>query len=146
MDGNIAVVLVAAIGIVPMTIASILTFIQTRRSEKAQERRAEEAAHEVATVALKLQEAREEQKHRADNAAMEIRHVFTAIKVDRMARAEDKASTDEKLKEIHVLVNDQLTQAVSRFREALVVIDELKGILIRLAPNDPRVQEVTRSA
>lgn len=52
------------------------------------------------------------------------------------------AGVDEKLDGIHRLVNSQLSDAVNRFNEALIVIDELKQMLILLAPDDPRVQAI----
>lgn len=67
--------------------------------------------------------------------------------------AERNAVSDKKLDGIHELVNSQLTEAVERFEKALKQvaalqeeIAALKRLLLKKAPNDPRVKELTKKA
>jgi hypothetical protein len=120
MDTNttaIVLALIAAI-IVPVITASI-KWLQDKRIAKLQEIRDEKAASLVVQVAEKVEET----------------------KATLMAST---ANTDAKLDTIHVLVNNQLTEAVNRFKDALAVIEELKVILNKIAPDDPRVKELIK--
>jgi hypothetical protein len=137
LDTNLSVVLVAVVGILPMTITSVLTFIQTRRTELAQAKRAEEAAIEVRNVATKVEKAREQQAVQATATAVEVEHVAATLAVDRKAWGQNQERTDEKLDSIHTLVNSRLTQALD-------TIEELKIMLKSLAPNDERVQKLLK--
>lgn len=71
-----------------------------------------------------------------------------AVKVEeaRKALAASTANVDHKLDNIHTLVNSQLTEAVERFKQALLEIADLKKLLARIAPNDPRVKELTNQS
>ena len=55
---------------------------------------------------------------------------------------EMQAESNKKLDTIHDLVNSQLTEAVERMREAMRVVVTMRALLERLAPVDPRVQEL----
>lgn len=54
---------------------------------------------------------------------------LSAILVNIWQGYETSRSTDKKLNEIHTLVNNQLSEAVGRFNEALMHIEELKRLL-----------------
>jgi hypothetical protein len=79
-------------------------------------------------------------------ATRRVEAVRTDLKSSTSAAVDAVRRADEKLDTIHNLVNSQLTDAVNRFKDALGVIEELKELLVRLAPNDPRVAEMLKQS
>lgn len=133
MDSNIALVvstvLVSIVGIVVPMSTLLVKYFQDKTI-------AEKQAFETRKIAIKLEEATVQQVILAEAAAVEVKAV--AAKVEE-TRANVEASTNEKLDEIHKLAN-------SRLSRALHMIDELKRIVLSLAPDDPRVQELVDRA
>jgi hypothetical protein len=121
IDANLTTILLA---IIAMTGGSIITPIithilkskQDKAAYDAQERRDAAAAIKVQQVAVRVEDTRKDLKLSTHNV-------------------------DGKLDGIHELVNDQLSRAVKRFEDALVVIEELKDVLRKIRPNDPLVKE-----
>jgi hypothetical protein len=114
MDPNLTLVLVAVVGILPMTAASVLTFIQTRRSELAQERRADLVAVEVAALAVRVQS-------RADLTAAEVAAVAARVEEARQHQATVAVKVEEtrlELKTNTAHVSERLSTVASRVEEA----------------------------
>jgi hypothetical protein len=160
MDANLAVVLVAVIGVVVPVLTTLLKFVQDRSIAREQTLRADTAAAQVQDVAARVEAARRDLQINTQVAAAEIRKV--AVKVEEVrvdsaatqavavseaqavaARVEEAreilavntAEVGQKLDVIHTLVNDRLSLA-------LEMISQLKSMLIQVAPNDPRVKAI----
>lgn len=112
MDANVAVVLVAVIGVIVPITTTIIKFIQDSR---------------IAGIA-----------HLHARSAAEKAEETRAVLVD------NTSQTDAKLEVIHRLVNNQLSEVVARFTAAFQTIDELKKLLVEIAPQDPRVKAFTQ--
>jgi hypothetical protein len=118
MDPNLTLVAVAAVGILPMTVASILTFVQTRRSEIAQERRAEQAAAEVAAVASRVEDARQQQ-------------ASVAVKVEetRLDLKTNTAHVSERLSTVATRVEEAREQQARRAQATAVEVEHVASAL-----------------
>lgn len=118
MDANLAMllttVLVAIVGVLVPLSTLFVKYRQDSRIENARIERAVVAAHEVKAVAIKVERA----------------------------LATNTARVDTKLDEIHLLVNGNLEAAIAEVKRGTETINELKAMLLKLAPNDPRVQAV----
>jgi len=132
MDPNLALllttVLVSVVGIVVPVLTLIIKYKQDNRIAR--------------NVSVKMEGVRQQAEFTQANYVATQASAAVVAEEARLAVVENQQRVDAKLDSIHVLVNDQLTQAVNRFRDALIVIEELKTILVKLAPNDPRVKSV----
>jgi hypothetical protein len=99
------------------TLATALKWRQDNRISKEQRARDEVAAAKVEAVAVKAEETA------AKVEAARVDLVLTTSRVD------------AKLDGIHTLVNSRLTDALAR-------LDEVRAMLVAVAPHDPRVQRL----
>jgi hypothetical protein len=106
LDANIALVAVTLIGIV----VPVLKWLDDRSNRREQAKREAKVAELAAVVAKKVEETKQDLQANTTNV-------------------------NGKLDTIHNLVNSQLTEAVERFKKAL-----LKEKL----PDDPRVQSIVQ--
>lgn len=115
LDPNLALVLVAIVGILVPLATLFVNFIQNRSIAKEQQARALTTAAEVRNVAVKVEEARH------DRAAAAVEAAAVAVET-RVSLDASRARVDERLDVIYTLVNGRLTQALN-------TIEELKRML-----------------
>lgn len=150
LDPNLTLVLLSLVGIVVPLSTLLVNFIQNSRIAKHQ-------AAEVREVAVKLEDARRVLAVNTSAATVAVRDV--AIKVEqarkdsavtRAAVAIEVAAVAEKVEEARLNVAAHVDQKLDAIQntlvngpltQALATIEELKGLLQRLAPHDARVQE-----
>jgi hypothetical protein len=118
LDANLATVIVTLITVaLAPTMATALKWRQDRQLAKEQRERDVLAATKVEAVAA-----------RAEDAAAKVE----AARVDLVVTT---SRVDQKLDIIHTLVDGRLTGALTK-------LDELRVLLLQIAPHDPRVQRL----
>lgn len=122
MDSQIALVLIATVGILPAVTATIVQLLITR----AQNRKIEQ----VAAVTEKAADDRQ-------TIAVDLGSKIEAVQQSAVAATVTQAESAQKLETIHTLVN-------SRLSDAMAQIEELKGLLVHLAPRNRKVKAAVK--